>query len=176
MVDITISEKYKYGQPLLLEILSRAEEYWTGKYSEYWRDERGGRTLHRATEELWKRGWENTGQVTYIILDKWTGKHWKGITDYHRRTHLLIQQTLITVYRLPTRENNLPFFVCRKETEVCRFRFPVCSKQIEVGVFRIYIYLYRYINIYIYIYIYICVYIYIYISTYVICVYIYAAV
>ncbi len=55
--------------------------------------------------------------------------------------------------RLPTKESKLPFSVCRKQTEVCRFRFfySVCSKQRDVAifssVFRIYIYICRYVYI-----------------------------
>jgi hypothetical protein len=41
-----------------------------------------------------------------------------------------------TVYRLPTKENKLSFFVsvCSKQKEVCHFRFSVCSKKTEVDV------------------------------------------
>jgi hypothetical protein len=45
---------------------------------------------------------------------------------------------LITVYRLPTKENKLPFsvFLCNKQMEV--FLFSVCNKQTEVAVFRLF--------------------------------------
>jgi hypothetical protein len=37
----------------------------------------------------------------------------------------------MTVYRLPTKKNKLPFFVsvCCKQTEVCHFRFLAANKQ-----------------------------------------------
>jgi hypothetical protein len=40
------------------------------------------------------------------------------------------QQSLITVCRLPTKENKRPFSVSlfRKQTEVCRFPFPFAEK------------------------------------------------
>ncbi len=42
----------------------------------------------------------------------------------HRWAILLKQQSSITVFRLLTKENKLLFFVCSKQMEVCRFRFP----------------------------------------------------
>jgi hypothetical protein len=44
---------------------------------------------------------------------------------------LLKQQSLITVDRLPTKENRLPFLVsiCSQQTEVCRFRFPFAANK-----------------------------------------------
>jgi hypothetical protein len=41
------------------------------------------------------------------------------------------QQTSITVYRLPTKENKLLFSVsvCSKQTEVCHFRFPFSANK-----------------------------------------------
>jgi hypothetical protein len=49
---------------------------------------------------------------------------------------LLKQQSSITVYRLPKKENKLPFSVsvCSKQTEVCHFSFPFAAT--EVAVFR----------------------------------------
>jgi hypothetical protein len=40
----------------------------------------------------------------------------------------------ITVYHLPTKENKLLFSVCRKQMEVCCFRFLFAVKQMEVAV------------------------------------------
>jgi hypothetical protein len=44
-------------------------------------------------------------------------------------SRLLTQQTLITVYRLPTKEEKLPFPDCRKQTVVCLFCFPFASNK-----------------------------------------------
>ncbi len=41
----------------------------------------------------------------------------------HWWAHLLKKQTSITVHRLLTKENKLPFSICRKQTEVVIFRF-----------------------------------------------------
>jgi hypothetical protein len=56
----------------------------------------------------------------------------------HRWAGLLTQQTSITVYRLPTKQNKLPFSlsICSKQMEVLPFQFSVCGKQTEVVVFR----------------------------------------
>jgi cellulose synthase/poly-beta-1,6-N-acetylglucosamine synthase-like glycosyltransferase len=66
----------------------------------------------------------------------------------HRWARLLRQQTSITVYRLPTKKNKLPFFA-----------FIIISI----------IYIYRYIYIYIHIYIFLFVNIYFYIYCIYIC-------
>jgi hypothetical protein len=49
----------------------------------------------------------------------------------HRWAHLLKQQSLITVYRLHTKENKQPFYVsiCSKQTEVGCFRFPFAENK-----------------------------------------------
>jgi hypothetical protein len=41
------------------------------------------------------------------------------------------QQTTITVYRLPTKKNKIPFSVsiCSKQTEVCHVRFPFAANK-----------------------------------------------
>jgi hypothetical protein len=44
-----------------------------------------------------------------------------GMKYLSRWAHLLKQQTSITVYRLPTEENKLPFSVCSKQTKVAVF-------------------------------------------------------
>jgi hypothetical protein len=52
--------------------------------------------------------------------------------EMHRWARLLKQQTSITVYRLPTKENRLnrlPLSVCRKQTEVCRLPFPFSANK-----------------------------------------------
>jgi hypothetical protein len=52
--------------------------------------------------------------------------------DMHRWACLLKQQTSVTVYRLPTKENKLnrlPLSVCRKQTEVCRLRFQFSANE-----------------------------------------------
>ncbi len=59
-------------------------------------------------------------------------------------SRLLTQQMWITVNRLRTKEDKLPFSVCRKQTVVFAFSIYVCIKQTEVAasvsfVFRIYI-------------------------------------
>ncbi len=41
----------------------------------------------------------------------------------NRRAHLLKQQTSITVFCWPTKENKLLFSICRKQREVCYFIF-----------------------------------------------------
>ncbi len=48
---------------------------------------------------------------------------------WQRWACLLKEQTSIIVYSLPTKENKLPFSVCRKQTKVCHFRwrFPLVS-------------------------------------------------
>ncbi len=48
----------------------------------------------------------------------------------HRWARLLTQQTSITIYCLTTQENKLPFSVCRKQAEVCRFHFPFAFRYI----------------------------------------------
>ncbi len=60
------------------------------------------------------------------------------LSNQHRWARLLNQQSWITVYRLPTQENQLLFSgsVFRKQTEVLVFPFFVCNKQTEVAVFR----------------------------------------
>jgi hypothetical protein len=68
----------------------------------------------------------------------------ESVVSYlHRWARLLTQQSSITVHRLPTKENKLPFsaYVCGKRTEVCRFRLPLEANkrklQFSVGsVFR----------------------------------------
>jgi hypothetical protein len=55
----------------------------------------------------------------------------------HRWARLLKQQSWITVYSLPTKENKLPFsfpFVTNKRKLL--FPFSVCSQQTEVAFFR----------------------------------------
>jgi hypothetical protein len=39
----------------------------------------------------------------------------------HRWVRLLEEQTSITIHRLPTKKNKLPFSVCSKQTEVAIF-------------------------------------------------------
>jgi hypothetical protein len=50
---------------------------------------------------------------------------------------LLKQQSSIPVYRLPIKENPLPFSVsvCSGQTEVCCFRFPF-AEETEFAVFH----------------------------------------
>ncbi len=50
---------------------------------------------------------------------------------YCRWSHLLKQQSSITAYHLPTKENKLPFFIfiCSKQTEVCHFHFPFAANR-----------------------------------------------
>jgi hypothetical protein len=73
--------------------------------------------------------------------------------------------TLITVYRLPTKEKNLPFpfSVCRKQKEVCHRCFLFAANKQKLP-FSVQISIdrngSRYINIFMYIYIYIYIYIY----------------
>jgi hypothetical protein len=83
----------------------------------------------------------------------------------YRWACLLEQQTSITVYRLPTKENKLlfPVSICRKQTEVYCFRFP----YIHVHTVHIYIHIYKYINVHTHIHIHIqYTHIHIYIYTY----------
>jgi hypothetical protein len=49
----------------------------------------------------------------------------------HRWARLLKQQSSITIYRLSTKENKLPFSVSifRKEMEVYHFRFPFAANK-----------------------------------------------
>jgi hypothetical protein len=49
----------------------------------------------------------------------------------HRWECFLKQQSSITIYHLPIKENKLPFSisVCSKQTEVCCFHFPFASNQ-----------------------------------------------
>jgi hypothetical protein len=73
---------------------------------------------------------------------------------------LLKQQTLITVYRLPTKVSKLTFSVCRHQTEVCRFRFPFAANKwklpFSVSSFCcMYVYLYIEMAAYVYRYMYI---------------------
>jgi hypothetical protein len=59
---------------------------------------------------------------------------------------LLKKRTSFTVYRLLTKENKLTFSACGgKQTEVCRFRFPLAANKLELSfsvsfVFRVHIY------------------------------------
>jgi hypothetical protein len=50
---------------------------------------------------------------------------------------LLKQQSSITVYRLPIKENKLSFPFAAKKTEVCRFRFPFAENKRKLS-FSIY--------------------------------------
>ncbi len=52
-----------------------------------------------------------------------------NVYKYYRWAHLLQQETSITVYRLLTKENKLPFSVCRKQTEVCCPLFPFAANK-----------------------------------------------
>jgi hypothetical protein len=49
----------------------------------------------------------------------------------HRWAYFVNQQSLITVYSLPTKENLLPFpiSICSKQTEVCCFHFSFASNK-----------------------------------------------
>jgi hypothetical protein len=71
---------------------------------------------------------------------------WKITANNHRWARLLTQQTSITVYCLPTKENKLSFsvFCCRKQTEVCRFRFPYKYNETAAST-----YIVRYLFIYV---------------------------
>jgi hypothetical protein len=40
-----------------------------------------------------------------------------------------LQQTSITVYRLSTKENKLPFLFAESQTEVCHLRFPFAANK-----------------------------------------------
>ncbi len=69
-------------------------------------------------------------------------------TKGHRWARLLTQQTSITIYRLPNKENklSLSIFVCSKQIEVCRFGFPFAANKLKVlfsisSLFCIYIYI-----------------------------------
>jgi hypothetical protein len=75
----------------------------------------------------------------------------------HRWGRLLIHQLSITFYSLPPKENKLLFSVsvCRKQTEVCGFRFPLAANirmlLVSIGSFKkknIYIYIETAIYIY----------------------------
>jgi hypothetical protein len=69
-------------------------------------------------------------------------KHFSPFSIYHTWANLLKEQTSITVYRLPTKENKLAFSVFRfqKTKGGLPFPFSVCSKQTEVAV-SVYIYI-----------------------------------
>jgi hypothetical protein len=54
----------------------------------------------------------------------------------HRWTHLLKQQSSITVSLLPTKENKVYFPFPFAEKRKVPFQFSVCSEQTEVTVFR----------------------------------------
>ncbi len=60
------------------------------------------------------------------------------MTFHHRWASLLKQQKSITVYRLSTKENKLPVsvFHLQETNGSSPFPFSVCSKQMEVAVFR----------------------------------------
>ncbi len=51
------------------------------------------------------------------------------LVKIRRWVRLLKQQLSITVYRLPTKGNKLPFSVYSKQTEVCRFRFSFAANK-----------------------------------------------
>jgi hypothetical protein len=68
----------------------------------------------------------------------------------HRWAHLLKQQTLVTVHHVPTKENKLPFSVCRKQTEIFPLSFSVYI-NIETAAY-ISIYIDIYLSTYLYIY------------------------
>ncbi len=57
-------------------------------------------------------------------------------TYYHRWALLLKQQSLLTIYHLPTKENILPFSisVCSKHMEVCCFRFLFAANKRKLAV------------------------------------------
>jgi hypothetical protein len=77
---------------------------------------------------------------------KWT---WPSMLNNrgHKRAHLLTQQTKITIYSLPTKENNFRF--------LCIY----ILKRQHIDIYRnIYIYTYLYVYVYVYIYIYIYIY------------------
>jgi hypothetical protein len=59
---------------------------------------------------------------------------------------LLKQQSLITVYCLPTKENKLPFSVCSNQTEVCHFRFlfAVIKWKLPFPLVLFFVYKYKY--------------------------------
>jgi hypothetical protein len=80
-------------------------------------------------------------------------------TYSHRWARLLKQQTLITVYHLPTKENKIPFSFCRKQMEGYSFHFPFAANKQNVSfsintVFHMYIFIYIYVETAAYIYIY----------------------
>jgi hypothetical protein len=80
-----------------------------------------------------------------------------------RLARLLKQQTSITVYRLPTKENKLPFsvssvfriYICILKRQHILYRYVCIDRYISILCIYIYIYI---ISISIYIYIYICIY------------------
>jgi hypothetical protein len=57
-------------------------------------------------------------------------------SNWHRWAHLLKQQTLITVYLLPTKEDKLLFSIVSLPKTIGSFPFllSVCSKQTEVAI------------------------------------------
>jgi hypothetical protein len=82
----------------------------------------------------------------------------------HRWARLLKQQTLITVYHLPTKENKIPFSFCRKQMEGYSFHFPFAANKQNVSfsintVFHMYIFIYIYVETAAYMYISISIYI-----------------
>ncbi len=93
----------------------------------------------------------NASSLHFIALSLST------LYEFERWTCLLKQQTSITVYRLWTKENQLQISICRKQTEVCRFRFPkmpfsVSSIFCQCVSVRTGTYSYLYLYLYFYLY------------------------
>ncbi len=67
-----------------------------------------------------------------------TGTYCTDMLFTHKWARSLKQQLLITVYRLPTKENKLPFSVsiCSKKRKFA-VSVSVCSKKTEVAVFHL---------------------------------------
>jgi hypothetical protein len=69
--------------------------------------------------------------ITISCYLAWSPHDSATVTRLHRSARLLKQQSSITVYRLPSKENKLPFSVSifSKQTEVCRFCFPFATNK-----------------------------------------------
>jgi hypothetical protein len=74
----------------------------------------------------------------YALKRFYTSHLFRGILllGHGHRAHLMKQETSITVYRLLTKENKLPFSVCRKQTEVCcpLFSFAANKQKLPLSV------------------------------------------
>jgi hypothetical protein len=93
---------------------------------------------------------------------KHTARCCTSLSILHRWASLLTQQTSFTIYRLLTKENKLPFSICRKQWDDCRFHFTFPSNKRKLPfpisfVFCLYLYIetaaYRFIYVSIIIYI-----------------------